>query len=175
MKKIILFIFAISAILFSSCSEDVDTTYSYSYVTLNGTWQMHVTAHDGVSDSVIYSPQRMLNMTWSDMTYDSISNVTTINSQVTVGNGVWRLTSYINGNGTGNYAMLDSSRATYTFTTKPNSRDSLTIIDYALRGNIGWVNSAMRYGNLNLDATATNILGESVKFSGIVKSALPLQ
>lgn len=172
MKKILLFISAISAILMSSCSEDGESTYSYTYVTVSGAWQMHVTAHDGVSDSIIYSPQRMVNMTWSDMTYDSLTNVTTINSQVTIGNGVWRLTSLINGNGTGNYAMIDSSYATYTYTTKPNSHDSLNIVNYALGGTIGWVNSSDRYGNLNLEATAVNAAGEVVKFSGIVKSAL---
>ena len=175
MKKILLLISAISAILLSSCSDDGDSTYSYTFVTVGGQWQMHVTAHDGVSDSIIYSPQRMVNMTWSDMTYDSITKVTTINSQVTIGNGVWRLTSLISGDGVGNYTMLDSSYATYTYTTKPNSHDSLTIINYALTGTIGWVNSNNRYGDLNLDATAINAAGEAVKFSGIVKSALAIK
>ncbi|MCQ2206873.1 MAG: hypothetical protein MJZ02_01485 [Paludibacteraceae bacterium] len=174
MKKILPFIFAISAILFSSCSKDTDSTYSYTYVTVGGTWQMHVTAHDGVSDSVIYSPQRMVNMTWSDMTYDSIKNQTTIHSQVTIGNGVWRLFSVISGEGVGSHAMLDSSYATYTFTTKPNSHDSLTVVKYALTGTVNWVNSTQRYGNLSIDAKATNIAGETVSFSGIVKSALAI-
>lgn len=175
MKKILLFISAISAILFSACSEDGESTYTNTYVTVSGAWQMHVTAHDGVSDSIIYSPQRMVNMTWSDMTYDTLSKITTINSQVTIGNGVWRLTSLVSGEGTGNYAMLDSSYATYTYTTKPNSHDSLTIVKYALKGTINWVNSSDRYGNLSIDATAINEAGEIVKFVGIVKSALAIE
>ena len=129
MKKILLLISAISAILLSSCSDDGDSTYSYTFVTVGGQWQMHVTAHDGVSDSIIYSPQRMVNMTWSDMTYDSITKVTTINSQVTIGNGVWRLTSLISGDSLAATASvtIQCSTAVTQLTPIPQSQTVTTL------------------------------------------------
>ncbi|MCQ2191344.1 MAG: hypothetical protein MJZ23_00590 [Paludibacteraceae bacterium] len=172
MKKILLFIFAIGALMFSSCSKETFEETGKPYVSVSGNWEMHVTGSKG-QDSIIKRPNRIIHMTWSDMIYDSTLNQTVISSQVTIGNGAWNLVSYIDGDRPGTYTMQDSSRATYTYTTKPSSSDSLKVIDYKLTGKIIWEKgSNKRFGNLSIDAVAATEDGKEVYFVGTAESAL---
>lgn len=173
MKKILLFITTIGALLLGACSEDNVDVNKIDYVTISGNWEMHVTASNGYSDSIIKHPNRLVQMTWSDMVFDAEKQQTVINSQITVGNGVWRLKSYIAGNQPGTYAMLDSSSATYTYTTKPSATDSLTILNYKLTGDIVWEpTTTINHGKLTYNAVATSEDGKEVKFVGIATSTL---
>lgn len=171
MKKIFLFISTVAAMLVSSCAEEQNTDYNRTYVTVSGDWDLHVTAWDGFTDSVIRHPNRAVTMTWSDMVYDSVLKQTVINSQVTIGNGVWRLKSYVSGTTPGKYSMMDSSSATYTYTTKPGMDDSLTIINYKLTGSLNWLlGTDITLSDLEIDAMATSEDGKKVKFVGTVES-----
>lgn len=176
MKKILLLISTIGALLLGACSEEeIGGSQNHDYVSISGNWEMHVTGSKG-QDSVIKHPNRLIQLTWSDMTFDTTLNLTVINSQATIGNGVWRLQSYIDGNVPGNYTMKDGSTATYTYTTQPSATDSLNTITYKLTGDIVWEKMAeLRYGKLRYTAVATGEDGKTVNFSGTAKSALVQQ
>ncbi len=177
MKKTLLFLFGIGALLFSSCSsDDDDKSTDYSYVTISGEWTEHLTSELTGQDSVVVNPKRMIKLTWSDMNWDSTQNMVSINSQVTIGNGVWRLYSYINGKTEGTYTMSDSSYATYTYTIVPN--DTLYTIKYKQKGTLVWEKGDTKYGKVTLDAKLYEVLSDStlsdkpVSFSGPAYSAL---
>ena len=176
MKKILLLLASLGAALcVSSCGSDDNEGNSGEYVTVSGNWEIHLTASDGVSDSVVRHPNRLLRMTWSDVTLDSTRNLTVVNSQIAIGNGAWRFKSYINGNVPGTYNIIDSiSLASYTFTTKPGSNDSLTVIDYNLSGTLTWavpeVGMSNDYAPMTISAKAVNENG-AVNFNGKMESA----
>ena len=177
MKKTILFIFAVIAVVCSSC-DDGDSEYeNYKYVSMSGQWTLHLTG-TWYQDSTVKNPNRNVQMVWTDMTYIDSLVQTRISSQVTIGNGVWRFYSYVAGRTAGTYYLCDSSYATYTYFTNPMYDDSCTTIKYKLTGMAVWEANITngvadtKEATVTFDIAATNDAGETVKVKGPVPAAL---
>ena len=157
MKKTLLSIFSLCALFLSSCSDDSGNNPVVDYVVVNGTWEMHVTGASG-NDSVIYDAKRYMAMTWSEMDFDSVVGQKVISSQMPIGNGTWKLYSYINGNTPGKYTLTDQSYAIYSYTTTPNgaagSTRNIISVKYALTGDLEWKNHSQKYGDIDVNMHA---------------------
>ena len=113
-------------------------------------------------------------MTWTDISFIDSLGLSKISSQVTIGNGVWRLFGFVPGTTYGKYDLADNSYATYTYFTNSAQQDSCTTIYYNLTGAVTWKEFDADETRDVIDllvAAKDTATGNIVNFTGPVQAA----